>query len=453
MATQHSGPSETLNHQQQVIEILSNLYNKAEFSDVEIVVNGSLRVNAHKLLLISQSTVFSTMLSSERWADSKQKTINLVEDDQCLPHFEDFLKYFYTGSITIDTRNAFPVHCLADKYHVSNLKQSCEQFMLKNVAAPGEFNRAISWRKYSKLANLKKLEEDCDKFIAWNMNTIIQSPDWSTIDREHLLALLQRSDLVVESELSLLEAVVNWLGHQPTRIEEVLQYIRYPLIPPEEFFKFQASGTMDQAVCSFILAKGIIAYQANSVSVETLKQSHDITSPAFSMRLYTSKDYGSPLEIQNYMYMEKIQHQMSFTSKMFQAQSTWSITFYPKGERITVKTQIPNQHANYRHFGYQVQNYQHEMEYQEQVVKDDNNTAFQCTVDNCTPSQSNHEHRLTVLLMKPNNDGWFVSDIRSINVLHSVEARIHDLIPESEREDYVRNNTMKLHLIGSTVWK
>ncbi|KAK1158387.1 BTB/POZ domain-containing protein 17-like isoform X1, partial [Acipenser oxyrinchus oxyrinchus] len=273
-ATEHSGPSKTLNHQQQVIEILSNLYNKAEFSDVEIVVNGSLRVNAHKLLLISQSSVFSTMLSSERWADSKQKTINLVEDDQCLPHFEDFLKYFYTGSITIDTRNAFPVHCLADKYHVSNLKQSCEQFMLKNVAAPGEFNRAISWRKYSKLANLKKLEEDCDKFIAWNMNTIIQSPDWSTIDREHLLALLQRSDLVVESELSLLEAVVIWLGHQPTRIEEVLQHIRYPLIPPEEFFKFQASGSMDQAVCSFIFAKGVIAYQANSVSVETLKQSH-----------------------------------------------------------------------------------------------------------------------------------------------------------------------------------
>ncbi|MGH0155103.1 UNVERIFIED_CONTAM: hypothetical protein FKN15_028930 [Acipenser sinensis] len=139
---------------------------------------------------------------------------------------------------------------------------------------------------------------------------------------------------------------------------------------------------------------------------------------------------------------------------MFQAQSTWSITFYPKGERITVKTQIPNQHANYRHFGYQVQTFQHtQLVHQEQVVKDDNNTAFQCTVDNCTPSQSNHEHRLTVLLMKSNNDGWFVSDIRSINVLHSVEARTDDLIPESERQDYVRNDMMKLHLIGSTVWK
>uniref|UniRef100_W5N905 BTB domain-containing protein n=1 Tax=Lepisosteus oculatus TaxID=7918 RepID=W5N905_LEPOC len=236
-----SEPDQLVDHQQQLIGLFPGLFDSEEFSDLLLVVNSSLQIHTHRLLLVTQSSIFRTMLCSQHWPEAQQSTVHLTEDDQCLPHFQDFLRYFYTGTINITTASALPVCMLADKYHVTSLKKSCEGFMSENVGTPRMYNRAISWRKYGRLADRPELREACDKFIAWNMDTVISSPDWTSIDADDLHHLLKRSDLVVANEVSLLKAAVDWLTDHPEQTNDVLQNIRFPVMKPSELYQYQFS--------------------------------------------------------------------------------------------------------------------------------------------------------------------------------------------------------------------
>ncbi|XP_066578671.1 BTB/POZ domain-containing protein 17 [Amia ocellicauda] len=433
-----SGPCEQVDHLQQLRALLSNLYNSQDLSDLLIVVNGSLSVHCHRLLLAAQSSVFKTMLSSRRWPEAQQQTISLTEEEQCLPYFEDFLRYFYSGALTLSTDNALPVSMLADKYNVVSLKKCCEEFMVKNVATPGKCNRAIQWRQYAKLADLTELKEACDRFIPWNMDTVIRSPVWRSIDSAYLCDLLQRSDLVVESEMTLLKAAVDWLAGRPKETPTVLQHIRFPMIKPNELYHYQAGHKVDTDIYRYIEKEILLTYQANSVDIEILSQNNSVSSATFSPRLYKSTDNGSLLEIRGYSNQAKRAHQIKFRTKVMLADCEWALTFHPKGETITVQESVYNRHTGYK--------------MNERVVEE-NNRALTWRVQQLNRQQDHHEQSLTVLLQSFHNGSWFITGVRTFDTKPGQLNRERDLIPESEVGQYLSNDSMRLHFIGRTVRK
>ncbi len=64
------------------------------------------------------------------------------------------------------------------------------------------------------------------------MDVVVQSRDWIELDKENLVSILKRSDLVISSEYELLKAVVRWLQddaritHIGENLRAVLPYIR-----------------------------------------------------------------------------------------------------------------------------------------------------------------------------------------------------------------------------------
>ena len=58
------------------------------------------------------------MLTKDEWTESSEKVISLYEDAECEPHFETFLKYLYTGKVTLTHTVVLPILILADKYNV-----------------------------------------------------------------------------------------------------------------------------------------------------------------------------------------------------------------------------------------------------------------------------------------------------------------------------------------------
>ncbi|XP_067837627.1 BTB/POZ domain-containing protein 17-like [Heptranchias perlo] len=211
------GPSETLDHQSKVIGTLSALFNNEYLSDIQLMVNETPTLKAHSFILAAHSDVFKALLDTERWPDAKDRVIHLTEAEDSLPYLEDFLRYLYSGSVTLSTTSVLPLHVLSEKYNVQELRQSCQRLMLANVGAPGSSNRAITWQRYARLMGLGQLEEECLRFIAWNIGTVIQSPDWTPMEAHQLSALLQRSDVVVDDEAVLLRALLAWLSRRPDR--------------------------------------------------------------------------------------------------------------------------------------------------------------------------------------------------------------------------------------------
>ncbi|XP_072358963.1 BTB/POZ domain-containing protein 17-like [Scyliorhinus torazame] len=298
-----TGPLTILDQQTSFVNALSALFNKEDFSDIKLIVNKKLTLNTHKFILVVRSDVFRTLLDTERWSDVKDQTVHLTEEEECLYHFQHFLRYLYNGSVTLSTVNVLPLH-LSEEYNVQELRDSCQQLLLANVAALGSSNCAITWQRYAKLIGLTQLEEKCFRFIAWNIGTIIKSPDWLLMEPHQLSALFQRSDLVVEDEV-LFQALVSWLSLHPAHTEEMLHHIRYPMLPPEKLYDLQARGSLPEAISSYLLQERLLVYQVHLLPTDAISQHHDITTIPFTMRLYTSESFSHAWDIKGYGMMGK----------------------------------------------------------------------------------------------------------------------------------------------------
>ncbi|XP_038630308.1 BTB/POZ domain-containing protein 17-like [Scyliorhinus canicula] len=429
-----TGPLESLDHQTSLVNTFSALFNKEDFSDIKLIVNKKLTLNAHKFILVVRSDVFRTLLDTERWSDAKDQTVHLTEEEECLDHFQDFLRYLYSGSVTLSTVNVLPLHLLSEKYNVQELRESCQQFMLANVAAPGSSNCAITWQRYAKLTGLTQLEEKCLSFTTWNIDTIIESPDWISMEPHQLSALLQRSDLVVEDEVVLFQALVSWLSLHPAHTEEMLQHIHYPMMPPEKLFDLQAPG----AISTYLHQESLLVYQVHLLPMDAISQRHDITTIPFTMRLYTSGRCSHLWDITGYQQMSKILMATSFSTTHFKLTTQWHVTFFPKGQSISAKRRRNN--------------YIYRMGFDE-VCQDNDFSTRSASVNNRDPAGKTHSHKLSILIYRCDNSVWFVGDVTALEVPHSGNAEFADLIPLLERDKYISNDTMKLHLIGETTWE
>ena len=53
-----------------------------------------------------------------QWSESKNDKVVLQEPPACSKLFGEFLKYFYTGCISINSRSSTSLLTLADKYNI-----------------------------------------------------------------------------------------------------------------------------------------------------------------------------------------------------------------------------------------------------------------------------------------------------------------------------------------------
>ncbi|GCB76999.1 hypothetical protein scyTo_0016635 [Scyliorhinus torazame] len=255
------GISENLDHRNKLMGTFSTLFNKEELSDIKLVVNRKLILKAHRFILAVHSDVFKSMLDTKRWSDSKDHNVHLTEEENCLSHFQDFLRYLYSGTVSLSTENVLPLHILSEKYNIQELRESSQSFMLANVTSPGTCNQAITWHRYAKLVGLGQLEEECLRFITWNIGTVIESPDWTLLEPHQLSTLLQMSAMVVEDEVVLFQALVRWLSLHPSHTEEMLSHVRYPMMPPEKLFDLLAPRSLPKDIGSYLLRESLLVYQ------------------------------------------------------------------------------------------------------------------------------------------------------------------------------------------------
>jgi hypothetical protein len=114
-------------------------------------------------------------------------------------------RYVYTCRVKLTMDNVLGLLVLADKYNVSDLKDSCAAYMTRHLVGPADWCRAVVWYQYALACNSTSLQQACLDYIVLNADVVVQSSHWVCLDVDNLVAILRRSDVIIESEYALLK--------------------------------------------------------------------------------------------------------------------------------------------------------------------------------------------------------------------------------------------------------
>ena len=260
-------------------------------------------------------------------------------------------RYIYTGQVSLTPSAVLGLLVLADKYNVPDLKEACSTFMSRHLVSMPANNKAVTWYQYAIACNSQELQGACINYIVLNMDTVIQSPDWIYLDKENLIFILQRSDLIIESEYVLLQAVVLWLNEHSRlpylkgNLDEILPYIRFPMILPEnlaEFEECQFEKENHSQFSKYLLA----AYRYHSLSIKGEKEFEaSVPRTQFMYRNYTDESYSIYVDVTRKAFktcprvsskVEKaVNVPMTICNALQEKCCKMKVTFYPLGYYTT----------------------------------------------------------------------------------------------------------------------
>ncbi|XP_033630185.1 BTB/POZ domain-containing protein 17-like [Asterias rubens] len=224
---------------------MARFLNNPKHSDVTLKV-GRTVYHAHKIILCSWSEVFRKMFIDPLWSSPRKGETNrpgpqqqvLVEPDECVKVFKDFLKFMYTETVELSAERVYPILTLADKYMVQDLRDACEDFLLEEVAhISGE--EALKLYAEAERLGLERVQDQSIKVLEANIGYLPESCIQS-MNADLLIRLLQSSKLLVEDEHAVCELAVQWLSVEGEQAErkvhavEILSLIRFPHMPSKK---------------------------------------------------------------------------------------------------------------------------------------------------------------------------------------------------------------------------
>uniref|UniRef100_A0A674AE28 BTB (POZ) domain containing 17a n=1 Tax=Salmo trutta TaxID=8032 RepID=A0A674AE28_SALTR len=133
-----------------------------------------------------------------------------------------------------------PLHKLATKYRVQGLQQGVTQYMTQNLASSS--GPAVEWYQYALQTGEVALRDTCLQYLSWNLSSVLQSEEWTTVSIDLLMSLLQRLELISQSEMELFTALEAWINqNEPYSLtaENALRAVRYGMMLPWELFRLQ----------------------------------------------------------------------------------------------------------------------------------------------------------------------------------------------------------------------
>ncbi|KAM5135469.1 BTB/POZ domain-containing protein 17 [Mantella aurantiaca] len=323
-----------LNHSSMLIQRLHELLQYGNSTDITLRIRTSSSdevkvIQAHQLLLTLQSDIFEGLFAN-------QSVVTLQEPADCALLFEKFIRYFYCGEISMQLSQAIALHRLASKYHVPALQRGVTEYMKTHLASESSQGHVVSWYHYAVTMNDEILQESCLKFLAWNLSTVMSSSEWATVSDNLIVSLVQRSDLVLQSEIELFSAVEEWImknSPNASIIERVLRSIRYPMIPPHQLFQIQKQSGLLATYSSFIQDLLFQAFQFHSSSPLHYAKYFDVNCSMFIPRNYLSSSWGSQWIINNPARDDRslsFQTQLGPSSHDSSKKMSWNALFSPR---------------------------------------------------------------------------------------------------------------------------
>uniref|UniRef100_H0YXJ6 BTB domain containing 17 n=1 Tax=Taeniopygia guttata TaxID=59729 RepID=H0YXJ6_TAEGU len=331
----------TINHSLTLLQRLQELLQNGNGSDSVLRVRSATSeepkvFHTHQLLLSLQSEVFESLLRN-------QSVVTLYEPPETAALFEKFIRYLYCGGVSILLHQAIPMHQLASKYRVWGLQRGVAEYMRTHLASESSQGHVVGWYQYAVRVGDAALQESCLQFLAWNLSAVLGSAEWGSVSVELLLLLLERSDLVLHSELELYTAVEGWLSRRQPEApvaERVLRAIRYPMIAPGQLFRLQAQSAVLARHRGALQDLLFQAFQFHAASPLHFAKYFDVNCSMFLPRNYLAPSWGSQWVITNPARDDRstsFQTQLGPSSHDAGKRVTWNVLFSPRWLPVSLR--------------------------------------------------------------------------------------------------------------------
>ncbi|XP_028842672.1 BTB/POZ domain-containing protein 17-like isoform X2 [Denticeps clupeoides] len=344
---QDAGPENgatLLNHSMALVQRMEALLVQGNASDVTLRVQTTNSdevkvIQAHGLVLSLQSDVFDELLQRRN-----SSTLVLSETPDCAALFDKFIRYLYCGDISVRLDQAIPLHKLASKYQVWSLQQGLTRYMTQHLSSDSPTGHVVNWYQYAVQLGDAALRDSCLQYLSWNLSSVMQSAEWGSISGELLLSLLQRSDLILQSELELYDALEAWIGqNQPSGLtaENALRSVRYGMIPPQQLFRLQKQSPLMLKYYESVRDLLFLAFQFHAASPIQLAKYFDVNCSIFTPRNYLSPAWGSPWVINNPTRDDRsfsFQTQLGPSGHDSAKRVTWNALFSPRWLPLSVRS-------------------------------------------------------------------------------------------------------------------
>ena len=211
---------------------LENLRLRGKFCDVILRV-GSNNIQAHKVVLLTLSpyffSEFTGLLSDENQRLFVLKDVNYEAT-------ASLVQFAYTGELRVDINNVQPLYFAADYFQIEKAKGFCEDFIIENLVP----KNVLGVRQLGELIISVALTERVNTFISNRFVEVssVANDEFLALEKNRLVGLLSRSDLVVISENDVWNALKVWIDHDKLNrgkfIYELLQKVRLSLVDSED---------------------------------------------------------------------------------------------------------------------------------------------------------------------------------------------------------------------------
>ncbi|XP_035260181.1 BTB/POZ domain-containing protein 17, partial [Anguilla anguilla] len=327
-------------HSVALVQRMAALLEQGNSSDVvlQVQTGGSDQVKlfqAHALILSLHSNVFQQLLQS-----LNSSTLILLEPPDCTAVFHTFIRYLYCGELALRLEQAVPLHKLASRYGVQMLQEGLSLYMREHLASDPPGGHAVGWYRYAVQTGDAVLRDACLQYLCWNLSVALRSEEWRSVGPELLMTLLQRSDLVLHSELELLEALEAWIQRNrpdgPT-VENALQAVRYAMISPSQLLRLQSQSPVLQRYLHSVRDLLYMSYQFHSAPPLQLAKYIPLNCSLFTPRNYLSAAWGAAWVIDSPARDDRstsFQTQLGPSGQDSGKHVTWNALFSPRWEPL-----------------------------------------------------------------------------------------------------------------------
>ncbi|XP_003936945.1 actin-binding protein IPP isoform X2 [Saimiri boliviensis] len=221
-------------HAQLILAQINKMRSGQHFCDVQLQV-GKETFKAHRLVLAASSPYFAALFTGGMKESSKD-VVPILGIEAAI--FQILLDFIYTGIVNIGVNNVQELIVAADMLQLTEVVHLCCEF-LKGQIDP---LNCIGIFQFSEQIACHDLLEFSENYIHVHFLEVHSGEEFLALTKDQLIKILRSEELSIEDEYQVFLAAMQWilkdLGKRRKHVVEVLDPIRFPLLPPQRLLKY-----------------------------------------------------------------------------------------------------------------------------------------------------------------------------------------------------------------------